>query len=247
MNKHSTRPLRRYSLHLGLATVCLFLIPHQASSVYTINEGLSVGYNNYNAVSSNTSAAIGVANTVAGDVSLAIGGYNKILSGSYAGMIVGFVNTISGTSSAIIGDDNIMSGTGSLAVGGGHLVNGLASLAFGNNNQITTDGHAAAAGGLSTIANARAAMALGNYTTANTFGSLVIGQYNAALPGETDAAAKTTWRGDDPLFIIGNGTSSSQANRKNALVVQKNGTVSVTNKLILSANPPAGDIPMYQP
>jgi hypothetical protein len=69
------------------------------------------------------------------------------------------------------------------------------------------------------------AVAIGNGVQAQSYSSMAVGRYNVG------GGSATTWNGNDPLFEIGIGTSST--NRANALTVQKNGHVGigVTNPL----------------
>jgi hypothetical protein len=55
--------------------------------------------------------------------------------------------------------------------------------------------------------------------------SVVIGQNNALVANDAEAAAQTSWRGGDSLFVIGNGADGGTPS--NALEVLKNGTVTI--------------------
>ncbi|MCE9537987.1 MAG: hypothetical protein K8R85_02055 [Bacteroidetes bacterium] len=119
--------------------------------------------------------------------------------------------------SAAFGINTKASGWFSTAFGGGTIASGTGSTAFGYNN--TASGHYSSTFGFG--------------STANAYGSFVIGQYNAISgnPG--------TWFPADPLFIIGNGISSSA--RSNAMTVLKNGKVGIgtstpTEKLDVAGN-----------
>jgi len=65
----------------------------------------------------------------------------------------------------------------------------------------------------------------GNYTSvfgkgleAQSYCSTIFGQY-----AEPTTGSSTTWSTNDPLFVIGNGTSNS--NRSNAITILKNGNM----------------------
>jgi hypothetical protein len=62
---------------------------------------------------------------------------------------------------------------------------------------------------------------------------MTIGRFNL-VEGSFD-----TWVATDPIFVIGNGTSSTS--RSNALVVRKNGDVEIAGKVTM---PRQGDISM---
>ena len=94
---------------------------------------------------------------------------------------------------------------------------------------------------------------MGYQTTANSLNSFVIGTYNvgAYSTGTGPLAGETNWVNTDPLFEIGNGTSSTPSD---ALVVYKNGTSAfqgtITAKagvLTTAASVAQTDIPMFQP
>jgi hypothetical protein len=85
-------------------------------------------------------------------------------------------------------------------------------------NQANT-GAVSFATGYNTIASGDYSTAMGESTTAQALGSVVIGRWNI-ISGDTDA-----WLANDPLFVIGNGTSA--AARSNALTVLKDGKVGI--------------------
>lgn len=95
------------------------------------------------------------------------------------------------------------SGWFSAAFGGGTIASGTGSTVFGYNN--TASGHYSSAFGCG--------------STAQAFNSFVIGQYNV-ISGNVNS-----WVATDPLFVIGNGLSSSA--RANAMTVLKNGNVGI--------------------
>jgi len=66
------------------------------------------------------------------------------------------------------------------------------------------------------------AAALGEGTHAVAFSSTAVGRYNE---GGFNTANRTSWVDTDPLFMIGNGTADNA--RSNALLVQKNGKMSI--------------------
>ena len=85
------------------------------------------------------------------------------------------------------------------------------------------------------------AVAFGQGNNARGFAQTVLGEYNA---GGTETSAQRV--NTDPVFVIGNGTSASQAS--NAFMVNWNGDTTVSGKLSVNGvitAAPGGDIPMY--
>lgn len=107
-----------------------------------------------------------------------------------------------------------------LAVGSTVLASGTNSLASGNN--VTASGTHSGAFGLG--------------TTAQGYNQFVVGQYNTPL-----GAASANTNSNDPLFIVGNGTSTATADRSNAFIVQRNGDVRVAGKLMVGNGASAAD------
>ena len=70
--------------------------------------------------------------------------------------------------------------------------------------------------GQSTEASGVSSTSMGFQTLARAYASLSLGRYNDSIAGSNP----TTWVEADPLFIIGNGTSTN--NRKNAVTILKN-------------------------
>ena len=176
------------------------------------------------------SSATGTASTAMGKAyatgtySTAIGGatasgtYSLAIGGSYAG---GYSSMATGSSYA--------SGDNSTAMGNG-TASGYGALAFAYGIAV---GHYSMAFGLSTTASGYASTASGLYTTAAASLSFAIGTYNVG------GGNATTWVPTDPLFEIGNGTSTTASD---ALVVYKNGNAILQGTLQVA---PGGDIPMY--
>jgi chaperonin cofactor prefoldin len=117
-----------------------------------------------------------------------------------------------------MGNQTTANGDFSTAMGSGTDANGSNSIAMGVVSKSN--------GGISTT--------MGNYTQANGYASLVIGRYN-----DTIVSTQTSMQTTTPLFIVGNGTSSTV--RSNALVVRNDGRVGIgisgpTHQLTLSTN-----------
>jgi hypothetical protein len=122
------------------------------SGATTASNSLGVGQNNI--LASQSSAAIGAANTVGGGLALALGYQNK----------VGLVGTPQGWSS--------------LAIGAGNSVSGAKSVAIGWNNSISGDNSFAV--GAASMASAHYALALGVRASAIDSGATVMSGYPAA-------------------------------------------------------------------
>lgn len=87
--------------------------------------------------------------------------------------------------------------------------------------------------GSDTFATGSYTTAYGANTSAQSYFSFVLGTYNVG------GGSKTTWVATDPIFEIGNGTSSTPSD---AMVVYKNGNAILQGVLQVA---PGGDIPMY--
>lgn len=122
---------------------------------------------------------------------------------------------------------NVEVNNGTLKVGGSPvLTSALSSLAIGSGSTSTgtnsfTSGNSVAATGVNA-----GAFGLGN--TAQGYNQFVIGQYNTPLGTGT---ANLNW--NDPLFIIGNGTSDTA--RSNAFAVDRSGAVRMSHTLAVGS------------
>jgi hypothetical protein len=108
---------------------------------------------------------------------------------------------------------------GSTSIGGGYTANGAdrsTSIGFGQR----VLGEEAFSIGYDASANADQSFALGRSVRADAYRSFVFGQYN--IYGTED---RYNWVTTDPLFVIANGTSTT--NRHNALTILKNGNVGI--------------------
>lgn len=95
---------------------------------------------------------------------------------------------------------------------------------MGANQYITTNGYVSAGTymrvGTGSTATGLRTLAVGDAATAQAQSSVVIGRHNL-IQGNS-----TAWVATDPLFVIGNGASTS--NRNNAFTVYKNGNVIIS-------------------
>jgi len=116
---------------------------------------------------------------------------------------VGQISTASGANALAAGFNSTASGDHSTALGLGPTASGIVATAIGDNTKAT--------GNIST--------AIGSFTTAQSYASVALGRWNEL------AGSGTSWVSTDPLFVIGNGSSSSA--RANAVTVLKNGFVGI--------------------
>ncbi|MGO4819258.1 hypothetical protein ACEN2H_12740, partial [Flavobacterium sp. W22_SRS_FP1] len=125
-----------------------------------------------------------------------------------------------GRGSVAMGIATTASAMGSVALGVNTLANASSSFAFGL--ETAALGANSVAGGSYARAEQGESVAIGSYITANTFGEVVLGRYNAP------ASRRGSWDSTDPLFTIGNGTSSLTSN---AFQILKNGNATLKGTL----------------
>jgi hypothetical protein len=138
-----------------------------------------------------------------GDFSFAAG-HNSRASGASSNAM-GYASEASGAYSNAWGYASVASGGASTACGQFTNASGISSTALGDGTE--------ASGDLST--------SMGYFTDARPYLSLAIGRFNDTIIG----SSKDSWILNDPLFMIGNG--SSHVSRKNAMVVLKNGNTGI--------------------
>ena len=220
----------------------------QANNWHTDSVGLySIGYGNgvkakgnYSFASGRSSNAIGNFSTAMGDHTLASGNYataageSTTATGSHS-FAMGSGTNANGIISVAMGSNTNANGIASTALGANTRADGLISIAMGSGTQaigeVSTamgaltkaNGFYSTATGNSTVASGYSTTSMGYYTYAKSFASLSIGRYNDSISTSTT----NSWVNTDPIFIIGNGTAENA--RRNALVVLKNGNVSIGN------------------
>ncbi|MEO5929418.1 MAG: tail fiber domain-containing protein, partial [Candidatus Kapaibacterium sp.] len=138
--------------------------------------------------------------------------------GSYS-IGLGYDAKASGANAVSIGDYTQATGSNSLALGGVTTASGNTATAMGGNT--ISSGAFATATGLYTNATGDISFTGGYNTTAQGYAMVAFGRYNVN-PGTYNAV---TWTAADPLFVLGNGTSTFATS--NALTVLKNGNVGV--------------------
>ncbi len=158
-------------------------------------------------------------------------------------LIIGKGNSGRGFNSIVIGENNntdlAANGTHSLTSGIGNITESDYSCAIGGYNQpqgdySTTLGYEnqtigsfsmyGFATGYQNDVQAPASNALGKGLQTLAYAMTVIGQYNS-----TFGASQTTWTINEPVFVIGNGTSSTV--RNDAFIVYNNGNTYVSGTI----------------
>lgn len=244
---YSITSSRRIQLPLVASTLVLLLVALPIASSLNVTDSLNVqGTSNLNTVNNSTNAAIGSSNSLGTGVlsSLAVGSNNYIVSPAVGTVVAGTGNAVeTATKSGVFGKDHYVSGSQTLVGGTLNGVEGTYGFSYGFTNWVGANATSAMAGGQYTIANGVASASLGNYTLANgtastalgnntkahSLASVAIGQYNAKASAssdeDTNTQARTTWRGPDTLFVIGNGTGAGATPLNNAFLVKKDGTI----------------------
>jgi hypothetical protein len=208
-------------------------------------------------------AQTGTFTTVTVSDSLQTGGSDTVTSGN--GDVAFQVSTSTGVQSAAM---NVSSATGTYSFAACHgtasgqaafgtqagVASGAQSTAFslgvasGTNSFAIDYGDASGWGafalGSSALATANYALALTPNVTAGSYSSLVFGQYNLNQNTTGGTPSLTAWVATDPIFEIGNGTSTTASD---ALVVYKNGNATVQGTLGVHTElrtAPGGDLSM---
>jgi len=185
------------------------------------------------------SVALGYETTATRSYSTAMGKLSNATG--IASTAIGYGLNASGDYSTAFGNGNTSSGDYSFSAGvNNHSFGNYSFTAGSGNTVLAVTGLYGAAFGHSTTAEGYYTMAIGYQTDAVAAESLAIGRYNLTLSSTGTAASATTWVLTDPLFEIGNGTSSAPAD---ALVVYKDGSMKVQGPITVTNT--GGDIPMF--
>jgi len=110
---------------------------------------------------------------------------------------------------------------GSFSIGNNSVVEGLldsSSYDVGKNSY--------AIGANAKVLNTGCAYAIGSNSTSECYGQITLGSYNF---NSFQGANKSGWNPQDPLLVLGNGTSDTE--RSNAFVVMKNGDAEIAGKV----------------
>ncbi len=180
--------------------------------------------------SGESAVAFGIQTSASGDHSFAIG-LGSVATSTTA-VAMGVSTEASGVTSFAIGSNTEARGFNSVAMGSSTLASGSGAFAYGS--QSTASGNQATAGGSGSIATgsnsvalgansqtlAPNAFAMGTSAIALSNSEFVIGRHNELYTPSANGVA-----GTDRVFVIGNGTSSS--NQSNAVTVLKNGNTGI--------------------
>lgn len=199
--------------------------------------------------------SLGSGNEVNGDYSTALGNDN-VINTSHGAVAIGSINELNNANNSMaLGSANIVNANAASAIGESNTVSGIAATAIGSNNN--TEGDYAASIGFANAAIGNNSLAIGNSNGAWNENAIAMGNESEALGVTTTAMGtswtssllsvsmgrysdtivgsnRNTWVNTDPLFIIGNG--SSDTDRKNAMIVYKNGTLQLENHTTTPAN-----------
>ncbi len=165
------------------------------------------------------SFSFGLGNIATGDFSIAMG--YKTKTEGWADMAFGYDNHTTGGASVAFGSYNHVTGPYSTAFGVSNIAAGGASTVMGMYNK--SYGSADVVMGAENKTSGYYSLAAGKYVIANTINMVAFGQYNDT--SRTATNSNKFWYSTDPLFVVGNGTTSDK--RKNALTVLKSGNIGI--------------------
>lgn len=169
--------------------------------------------------SGNISTAMGAYTNASGLYSTALG-FSSIASGDYS-ITLGDQSSALGRNSIAMGYYTFASGRYSLATGGGSRASGDFSTAMGNNT--TASGPYSTALGVENSAIGNNSTAMGYHTIAASAYETTMGRFSTIY---TPQGGSEGWNENDALLVIGNG--SGQNARSNALILQKNGNLTIS-------------------
>jgi hypothetical protein len=186
------------------------------------------------------SLAMGYATSSMGMGSTTLGVGSVVEEQGNCALATGILSRAGNWASAAFGDRTYAKGHTSFATGYSTLADGQLSATFGAATHAsgllsfatglftTASGWGSTAFGGFTTASGNGAVAMGDNTIAQAYSSLSIGRFNAA------AGNPLTWGFWDPVFMVGNGSSSTQ--RSNAFTVYNSGIADFGSFINLSTN-----------
>ncbi|MDX1478364.1 MAG: tail fiber domain-containing protein [Saprospiraceae bacterium] len=163
-----------------------------------------------------SAVAMGLSTEATGGASTALGWLTEA-TGFYS-LAGGQSSHASGIFSVALGNHVSAGGQAALSIGQNTEAIGNFSLALQSNTEASGTGSAAF--GFTTQSKGTLSTAMGNRNIANGYAGLVIGMFNDSI-----ILAQSTPTPETPLFIVGNGDSTSA--RSNAMVVRKDGKVGI--------------------
>ncbi|HRV56058.1 MAG TPA: tail fiber domain-containing protein, partial [Mangrovimonas sp.] len=182
------------------------------------NVGLNAVDLSINLSTSSTSGATGIYSYASGLGAIASGISSSAIGNSTSAI---------GNYSTVLGYSSLATGDYSTAIGYFGQATGEQAIALGNSY---ATGNQSLSFGYLSASNGRSSIALGSGLIVDAYGAMSIGNLNVG------GGNPNSWVATDPLFEIGNGTSSS--NRTNALTVLKNGTITAPSFDIVEITDP---------
>jgi hypothetical protein len=186
----------------------------KATGAYSTAMGVST------TASGTGSFTIGNQTTAIGSYDLAMGQYTT--SSGVASVAMGYMTNATGSFSFATGNRTTTTAWCTFATGYGSTASGSNSAAMGDYTKAS--GFNSIATGSYTISSGLNSFAMGKSILANTCGMVAIGRYNDTTK-YNGINSYSDWYDDDPLFVIGNGTSDET--RSNALTILKNGMTAI--------------------
>ncbi len=194
---------------------------NQATDVRAMAWGMN------NQATADEATAFGYNTQATGARSLSFG-RNTVASGAYA-TAFGYDTTASNNYSLAFGRSTIAGNDYAVAWGNDTNATGLGATAFGY--RTTASGQYTLATGYYSEASGNNAVAL-NDTVANSYMMTAVGRFNVVDSNQSS----DTWVDTDYLFVVGNGTGYQNANRSNAFVILKNGTITAPSFSLTEIN-----------
>lgn len=250
-----------YSTAFGLNTMASGQNSTAFGSITTASGGTATTFGSNTTASGSISTALGSSTTASGDVSTAFGvstlasgnfstafGNATIASETYA-IAFGLASEASGVTSTAFGNQTNAIGFRSTAFGSLTMATGNVSTAFGLQSEAS--GQNSTAFGDNSEASGYASTAFGRLTEASGFGSTalgvgtiapssyetVLGMYNTTY---TPLVIGNGFNLQDRLFVVGNGFDN--VNRSDALVIYKNGIISLTDNVGIGTDTPTANL-----
>jgi hypothetical protein len=189
-------------------------------------DAVAVG-GNHNLANVSRTAVIGGANNKAtNEDAVVLGGNNNSAEGAKSCVLGGYNNTATAANSVVVaGNNNKAIGVNSVVVGGyNNSAEGANSVVFAGNNNTALGVASSVSSGFNNLASGTMSTVSGGIgNEAKSYGEWVGGLYSSNYLPLSTTGFETT----DRLFSIGNGTSN--LNRSDAFILQKNGLATLPN------------------
>ena len=208
-----------YSVAMGINTTASGEVSTAMGNLTTASGLNATALGAVTEASGEASTAMGFQTTASGLNTTAMG--DRTEAGGEAATALGRLAEASGEASTAMGLGTTASSQASTAMGQLTTANGTIATAMGFGT--TASGFYSVATGYNTTASGVLSTTLGQFSTAQAYASLVLGRYNV-IAGNPDS-----WVSSDPVLVVGNG--SDDANPSNALVLLKNGNLTIAGTL----------------